>query len=72
MVETHDLRGFKCPQPTLKMTILTTKMQEGSILEVLADCPSFEEDVKSWCGRTKKTLLWIRDDGGHKKCQIQL
>lgn len=71
-VETHDLRGLKCPQPTLKLTVITSKMQKGETLEVIADCPSFEDDVKRWCERLKKTLLWIRDEGAFKRCQIQV
>jgi tRNA 2-thiouridine synthesizing protein A len=67
-----DARGLKCPQPTLKMTVAINTMNRGDILEVLADCPSFEEDVKGWVNRTRKTLLWIRDDGGFKRCQVQV
>lgn len=66
-----DARGLKCPQPTLKLTVLAVKMAKGDIMEVLADCPTFEHDVRSWCARSKKTLLWIRDEDGIKRCQIQ-
>jgi tRNA 2-thiouridine synthesizing protein A len=67
-----DAIGLKCPQPTLKVTILAMKMNPGDVLDVLADCPTFEKDVRDWCTRSKKVLLWIRDEGGSKKrCQIQ-
>lgn len=66
-----DARGLKCPQPTLKMTVLAVKMKPGDALEVVADCPTFEQDVRDWCSRAKKVLLWMRDDGGTKRCQIQ-
>lgn len=66
-----DARGLKCPQPTLKMTVLSVKMKSGDVLEVIADCPTFEKDVRDWCTRSKKTLLWIRDEGAAKKLQIQ-
>ncbi len=66
-----DARGLKCPQPTLKMTVLAVKMKPGDILEVLADCPTFEKDVRDWCSRAKKVLLWVRDEGTAKKVQIQ-
>jgi len=62
-----DALGLKCPQPTLKITVLATKLQPGDILEVLADCPTFEKDVRDWCTRSKKVLLWVRDEGGGKK-----
>lgn len=67
-----DVKGLSCPQPTLKMTIESSKMQKGDILEVMADCSSFEDDVKNWCQRRKKVLLWIRDEGSYKRCQVQM
>lgn len=66
-----DARGLKCPQPTLKVTVLAVKMKPGDILEVLADCPTFEKDVRDWCSRARKTLLWIKPDGDSKRVQIQ-
>jgi tRNA 2-thiouridine synthesizing protein A len=67
-----DAIGLKCPQPTLKMTVLATKMKPGDVLEVTADCPTFEKDVRDWCSRAKKILLWLREEGGsRKRCQIQ-
>ncbi len=70
-VTTLDARGLKCPQPTLKMTVLSVKMKQGDVLEIIADCPTFEKDVRDWCSRAKKTLLWIREEGSSKKAQIQ-
>ncbi|GAM09086.1 sulfurtransferase TusA [Geobacter sp. OR-1] len=70
-VQQLDARGLKCPQPTLKVTVMATKMKPGDVLEVLADCSTFEKDVRDWCGRAKKTLLWIKEEGGVKRCQIQ-
>ena len=66
-----DAVGLKCPQPVLKITAKSVSLKSGDFLEVLADCPTFEADVRQWCDRTKKTLLWIRDENGHKRCQIQ-
>jgi TusA-related sulfurtransferase len=65
-----DLRGKKCPQPTLKMTIQMHEMSRGDVLEVMADCPSFEADLKGWIKRTHKTLVWFRDEPEYKHCQI--
>ncbi|QEM66916.1 sulfurtransferase TusA family protein [Geobacter sp. FeAm09] len=67
-----DCLGMKCPQPTLKVSILATKMKPGDILEVVADCSTFENDVREWCNRSKKTLLWVKDEGaGKKRVQIK-
>ena len=69
-----DLKGLKCPMPTLKMTTALHKdLNQGDVLEVIADCPSFENDVKLWCKRMKKVLLWIREEGDNaKRCQVQI
>lgn len=64
--------GLKCPRPVLKIAAKSAELKVGDILEVIADCPTFEKDVRQWCERTKKTLMWIRDEGGGKmRCQIQ-
>lgn len=66
-----DARGLKCPQPTLKVTVMAVKMKPTDVLEVVADCPTFEKDVRDWCTRSKKTLLWFKQEGVAKRCQIQ-
>ena len=70
--ETYDARGLKCPQPTLKMTIMSSKMPKGTLLEVMADCPTFEEDIKSWATRMKKTILWIKQEKDYVHCQVKI
>jgi tRNA 2-thiouridine synthesizing protein A len=46
-------------------------MAQGDMLEVVGDCPTFEEDVRKWCDRMKKTLLAVTQDGEAKTVQIQ-
>ena len=73
-MSTYNLNtlGLKCPQPVLKVAIKAKELQQGDILEVLADCHSFPDDIKAWCQRTNKTLLFCADEGGGKfKAQIQ-
>ncbi len=66
-VTTLDATGLKCPQPLLKMALLAADMMPGDILEVTADCPTFEADVRAWCTRLKKTLLTVKNEGGYRK-----
>jgi len=47
------------------------EMKAGDILIVEADCPTFEEDVRKWCERMKKTLLAVNTKGNAKTVQIQ-
>jgi TusA-related sulfurtransferase len=67
-----DTLGMKCPQPVLKMAIKAKELQPGDIMEVLADCPSFPNDVEKWCKNQGKVLMVMSDEGGGKhKAQIQ-
>ena len=69
-----DVRGLKSPQPTLKMTVeVRSTLKSGDILEVIADCPTFENDLKGWCDRMGRTLLWLKDEeNGEKRCRIEI
>ncbi|MDD2364883.1 MAG: sulfurtransferase TusA family protein [Desulfuromonadaceae bacterium] len=62
-----DATGLKCPQPVLKLSVLSAEMKSGEILEIIGDCPTFEKDVSSWCSRLKKTLILMRDEGNDRK-----
>lgn len=66
-----DATGLRCPQPILKITAVLPKVAPGDVLEVSADCPTFEDDVRKWCDRMKKTLLAINVDGAVSTAQIQ-
>ncbi len=67
-----DCCGMKCPQPVLKIAAKMPEMTAGDVLEVVGDCPTFENDAKTWCERMRKPLLWVRDEGsGRKRVQIQ-
>jgi tRNA 2-thiouridine synthesizing protein A len=70
--KTIDARGMKCPQPQLKMLSESRSMSKGDIIEVVADCSTFEDDVRKWCERTHRALLWMRPEGPAKRCQVRL
>ncbi len=72
MTEVLDCKGLKCPQPVLKIAIKTARMAPGSALEVYADCPSFEADVRKWCEDKGKVLVSVVDRGGFSVATIQL
>jgi tRNA 2-thiouridine synthesizing protein A len=69
--QTIDARGLKCPQPILKITATAIKMKAGDTIEILADCSTFENDLRDWCQRSKKMLMWVKEEAGAKKAQIQ-
>ena len=68
-----DARGLQCPQPRLKMSVEALAMKPGDILECVADCVTFEQDVKDWCKNAKHAVLWFKNEGsGSKRCQVRI
>ena len=43
-----DMRGYFCPEPVFRTRQKILEMKKGDILEVLADDPVAEEDIKFW------------------------
>ena len=52
-----DLKGLKCPQPILKLHSKVVTLAKGTVLRVVADCPTFERDLQIWAAKTGKTVL---------------
>lgn len=73
MANPLDARGMKCPLPVLKLNNLYLKkeVKPGETLTVLADCPTFETDVRKWCDQQKKVLVLLKDEGTHKRAEIR-
>ena len=65
--QTIDARGLKCPQPILKITASAIKMKAGDIIEIIADCSTFENDVRDWCQRSKKNAYVDKGRSRSKK-----
>jgi TusA-related sulfurtransferase len=66
---TLDARGLNCPIPVLKMTnaVMKKDVLPGDTLEVLADCSTFEDDLRRWCTTMKKVLVVIKDEPPNAK-----
>ena len=54
-----DCIGLYCPMPVLNTRQEMDKLAIGEILEVLADDPAAEEDLKAWAKRTGQKMLEI-------------
>lgn len=67
-----DARGLKCPLPTLKMTGVCRTLKPGDILEVVANCPTFETDVRNFCKVMQKALLFVKVEGDAKRVQVRM
>jgi tRNA 2-thiouridine synthesizing protein A len=72
-IMTLDFRGLKCPQPSLKLNAfwMKEKPAAGIIVDILADCPTFPNDLKNWATAAKKVIMFIKDENGYKKARIQ-
>jgi len=66
-IERLDNKGLKYPECILKMAKKSAHMKPGDILEVRADCESFEKDVRAWCEDTGRVLLSVEDEGEDTK-----
>ena len=56
---TLDCIGLYCPTPVLNTRQAIDKLAIGEVLEVLADDPAAEEDLKAWAKRTGQKILKI-------------
>jgi tRNA 2-thiouridine synthesizing protein A len=60
---TLDCVGLFCPMPVLKVREALKPLSPGQTLEMLADDPAAEADMKSWSARTGNDLLAIEKHG---------
>mgnify|MGYP001767865851 CR=1 FL=1 len=70
-----DARGLKCPVPVLKMTsaVVKNEVKAGDTLAVLADCSTFEKDVREWCQKMKKVLVVIKETApGVRRAEVKI
>lgn len=55
--ESLDCVGLYCPQPLFQTKQAIEGLKPGEILEVLADDPAAEEDIKRFAKRTGHTFI---------------
>lgn len=58
-----DCLGLYCPEPVFKTRMELDEMKKGEVLEVLADDPAAEEDIKSLVKNLKQEIVSISKDG---------
>ena len=57
-----DCTGLYCPAPIFETRKKIDSIKQGQILELTADDPASEEDIKSWAKTTGNELLKIKKD----------
>ena len=61
--ETLDCVGLFCPMPLLQTRKSISSVKVGEILELFADDPGAESDIKRFCKRTGHELI------SYEKCE---
>ena len=51
----------------MKVVKKALHMKPGKILEVLGDCPTFEDDLRAWCQEKGRGVLSVESKGGDTK-----
>ncbi len=60
---TLDCLGLFCPEPVFRVRVELDNMKVGEVLEVLADDPAAEEDIRSLCKRLEQEILDVSKEG---------
>jgi len=59
-----DCTGLFCPEPIFRTRVALDGMERGQVLEVTADDPAAEEDLKRLAKRLGHEVLEVRKDAG--------
>jgi tRNA 2-thiouridine synthesizing protein A len=60
---TLDCLGLYCPEPVFRTRMELDNIEIGEILEVLADDPAAEADIRSLVKRLEQEIIDVSKDG---------
>ena len=69
--KTLDCVGLYCPEPLFQTREQIDSIEVGDVLEVLADDPAAEEDLKRFAKRTGHELLSFENKDGNLRFLIK-
>jgi len=58
-----DCTGLFCPEPIFRTRVALDDMEKGQVLEVTADDPAAEEDLKRLAKRLGHEVIEVRKEG---------
>ena len=61
--KTLDCLGLYCPEPVFKTRMELDELNVGEVLEVIADDPAAEEDIRSLVKNLGQELVEVKKDG---------
>ena len=59
---TLDCLGLFCPEPVFRVRMELDNMKVGEVLEVMADDPAAEEDIRSLCKRLEQEIVSVNKE----------
>jgi tRNA 2-thiouridine synthesizing protein A len=65
-----DANGKRCPLPIVMLAREIKTLEPGSEIEILADDPVFEPDLKSWIKKTGHELISLEQSSEGKYAAI--
>jgi len=68
---TLDCIGLYCPEPVFKTRIELDEMKVGEVVEVLADDPAADEDIKTLVKHLEQEILGITKEGNTVRILIK-
>ena len=66
-----DCTGLYCPEPVFRTRLALDEMEVGEALEVTADDPGAEEDIRRLVNRLGQEVVSLESDGGKIKFLIR-
>jgi TusA-related sulfurtransferase len=69
--KTLDCLGLYCPEPVFRTRTELDDMKVGEVLEVLADDPAAEEDIKSLVKHLEQEIIGISKKGNSVRILIK-
>ncbi len=61
--KTVDCIGLYCPMPLLRTREEIDTLEDGQVLELIADDPAAEEDIQRFAKRTGNEILKMEKEG---------
>lgn len=71
VAESLDCLGLFCPQPLFQTREAIDRLEPGQVLEVFADDPAAEEDLRRFAKRAGHEVVTVEDRGDHKRLLIR-
>jgi TusA-related sulfurtransferase len=69
--KTLDCLGLYCPEPVFKTRMELDELKRGETLEVLADDPAAEEDIRSLVKHLEQELVDVSKEGNTVRILIR-